>query len=732
MKRLLIVSNRLPITIEKNNEDLNFKHSVGGLATGLSSFYKNYDSAWIGWCGLSSDKINIDENKYIKSKLLEEYQNYPVFLSKKDIEQYYNGFCNSTLWPLFHGFTQYTEYIKKNWEAYKNVNEKFCEAICEIANNEDIIWVHDYHLMLLPKLIREKLPHTSIGFFLHIPFPSFEIYRLLPWRREILEGILEADLIGFHISDYSRHFLSGVLRILGYENVAGKVFTGKHYSEVDAFPMGIEYDKFSSMIKDENVQKKINEIREKIGEYKTIFSIDRLDYTKGILQRLEAYDYFLDKYPAYRGKVELILVTVPSRTKVEHYEKLKNKIDETVGKINGKYSRVNWTPIRYLYRYISYYSLLSLYNLSDVGLITPIRDGMNLIAKELIASKSDGKGVLILSEMAGASVELGEALIVNPNNVEEIADAIKKALEMPIDEQIERNRIMQKRLKKYNVTRWAEDFIEKLDEVKNEQKTLEVKLILPSTKLSMINSYKNSENRLFLLDYDGTLVPFSNAPHKALPDAELISVLKNLSNDNKNNVVIISGRDKNTLENWFKDINLSLIAEHGGQIKEKGNNWILTEPEEVEWKGKILPLLELYVDRTPGSLIESKELSLVWHYRKVDPELAAIRSRELKAALMHLTSNLNVGVFEGNKIIEVKNININKGHATSNWLNKNKWDFIVAIGDDFTDEDIFKVVPENAYSIKVGIEPSQAKYNVESYKEVRKLLKELNSLESND
>jgi len=728
MKRLLIVSNRLPVTIDKKNGELIFKQSVGGLATGLSSFYKAYNSTWVGWCGISSDKLHENEKDIIKSKLREEYQCHPVFLSNKDLDGYYEGFCNSTIWPLFHGFTQYTGYNKKNWEKYITVNQKFCDSIKEIAEPKDVIWVHDYHLMLLPKLIREELPQSSIGFFLHIPFPSFEIYRLLPWRKEILEGLLKSDLVGFHISDYARHFLSSTLRILGFENVAGKVFSGNYNCEVDSFPMGIDYDKFSNMIKDENVQKKINEIREKIGEYKIIFSIDRLDYTKGILQRLEAYDHFLQNYPMYRGKVELILVTVPSRTKVEPYEKLKNKIDENVGKINGKYGKVDWTPIRYLYRYISYYTLLSLYNISDVGLLTPLRDGMNLIAKEFIATKNDGKGVLILSEMAGASVELGEVLIVNPNNTEEIADAIKRAIEMPINEQIERNRIMQKRLKKYNVTRWAEDFIEKLEEVKNQQRSLEVKLFTPDIKINFANDYKNSKNRLFLLDYDGTLVPFSNIPQKASPDSEIISILKNLSSDPKNEIVIISGRDKNTLDNWFKGINLNLIAEHGGQIKVNGGKWILTEIIEEGWKEKILPLLELYVDRTPGSLIEDKELSLVWHYRKVVPELASVRSIELKAALMHLTSNLNIGVSEGNKIIEIKNININKGKAASNWQSKKKWDFIVAMGDDFTDEDIFKVLPENAYSIKVGIEPSQAKYNIESYKEARKILRELNSL----
>ena len=728
MKRLLIVSNRLPVTIDKKNGELIFKQSVGGLATGLSSFYKAYNSTWVGWCGISSDKLHENEKDIIKSKLREEYQCHPVFLSNKDLDGYYEGFCNSTIWPLFHGFTQYTEYNKKNWEKYITVNQKFCDSIKEIAEPKDVIWVHDYHLMLLPKLIREELPQSSIGFFLHIPFPSFEIYRLLPWRKELLEGLLESDLVGFHISDYSRHFLSSILRICGHENINGKVFMGSHYSQTDTFPMGINYDKFSNIVKEENVQKKIDEIREKLGNYKIIFSIDRLDYTKGILQRLEAYDYFLEKYPMYRGKVELVLVTVPSRIKVGHYEKLKCKIDENVGRINGKYGRVNWTPIRYISRYISYYSLVSLYNISDVGLITPLRDGMNLIAKEFLASKSDRRGVLIISEMAGSSVELGESLIVNPNDKEEIADAIKQALEMPYEEQIERNTSMQKRLKKYNVTRWAEDFVEKLEEVKTNQKNLEVRLIASDIKSKLINNYKSAKNRLFLLDYDGTLVPFSNIPTKASPDNELIAILKKITSDPKNEVVIISGRDKGTLENWFNDNNLNLVAEHGGQLKEKKREWVLTEPLIEDWKEKVLPLLELYVDRTPGSFIENKELSLVWHFRKVNPELASLRSKELSLSLMHITSNLNIGVMEGNKVIEIKNININKGRAALRWINKKEWDFITAIGDDLTDEDMFKVLPETSYSIKVGIFPSQAKYNIRTYAGVRDLLKELSDL----
>lgn len=728
MKRLLIVSNRLPVTVDKKNGELIFKQSVGGLATGLSSFYKSYDSTWIGWCGISSDKLTEEEKEFIKSKLIKEYGCHPVFLSNKDLERYYDGFCNATIWPLFHGFTQYTEYNKKNWDRYKEANQKFCESIMEVAKSEDTIWIHDYHLMLLPKLIRDQLPKTSIGFFLHVPFPSFEIYRLLPWRKDILDNLLESDLVGFHISDYSRHFLSSILRICGHENIDGRVFMGDHYCQIDTFPMGIDYDKFSKIVEEENVQKKIEELNQKLGSYKIIFSIDRLDYTKGILERLEAYDYFLEKYPQYKSKVELVLVTVPSRIKVEQYENLKCRIDEYVGKINGKYGKVNWTPIRYISRYISYYSLVSLYHLADVGLITPLRDGMNLIAKEFIASKSHGKGVLIISEMAGSSVELSEALIVNPNDKEEIAEAIKIALEMSFEEQIDRNKGMQKRLKKYNVTRWAQDFVEKLEEVKINQEELGVKLIAKGIKNKLLSDYKVAKNRLFLLDYDGTLTPFSKVPSKSSPDEELTSILRNIAKDPKNEVVIISGRDKKTLEEWFEDIPINFVAEHGGQIKEKEGEWVLTEPMEQDWKEKILPLLELYVDRTPGSFIETKELSLVWHYRKVNPELASIRSKELKLALMHLTANLDIGVMEGNKVIEIKNVNVNKGRAASRWLTRKEWDFIISIGDDITDEDIFKILPENSYSIKVGIFSSQAKYNIKTYRGVRDLLSELSEL----
>ncbi|KPL00530.1 MAG: trehalose-6-phosphate synthase [candidate division Zixibacteria bacterium SM23_73_3] len=724
MGRLLIVSNRLPMNVAKKEGCLRFQPSAGGVATGLSSFYKSYQSLWIGWPGITLEKIRLDEIEKIGKKLLAE-DCYPVFLSQHDAENYYYGFCNKTVWPLFHHFPLFTSYNKSFWETYKRVNYTFCDALVKAAEPEDIIWVHDYQLMLLPGLIREKLPDASIGFFLHIPFPSFEVFRLLPWRKEIIEGFLGADLIGFHTNDYVLHFLDSVHRLLGYEHAFGQINAGSRVTKVDVFPMGIDYKRFASAVDDPEVQKGIQRIRKKMGDRRIILSIDRLDYTKGIVQRLEAFDLFLENNPQYKEKVTFILVAVPSRTGVEHYAQLKNRVDELVGKINGKHGTIGWVPIWYLYRFQPFHSLVALYNVADAALVTPMRDGMNLIAKEFVATKADGKGVLILSEMAGASKELGEAIIVNPNNLEEVAQALKEALTMPREEQIERNRIMQKRLQRYNVVRWGTDFVDALSNIKKIQMELSVRKLIPETQKKLIRNYQESDNNIILLDYDGTLVPFTDKPQKAKPDEELLSTLDSLGSNPKNEVVIVSGRDKDTLDRWFGNEKLNLTAEHGVWIKDRGKPWGTIEPLRDNWKEQIRPFVEWYEDRTPGSFIEEKDFSLVWHYRKVEPQLASLRARELKDALLQLTANLNLGVLEGSKVIEIKSVGINKGRAALHWLSKNTWDFILAIGDDWTDEDLFAILPESAYSIKVGLSPSKAKFNLDSVEQVRSLLKEL-------
>jgi len=720
--RLLIVSNRLPVTIAKKKGGYHFSPSIGGLATGLESCRRLHENLWIGWPGEIDEKADLES---ITERLLKEFGCYPVYLSRADVDEYYGGFSNKTIWPLFHYFPMYTTYDEAYWKAYRRVNRAFCDRIMKVAKPNDIIWVHDYHLMLLPEMLREKLPDAAIGFFLHIPFPSFELFRLLPWRRELLDGLLGADLIGFHTYDYARHFLSSVLRLVGYDHKLGEVITRSRMVKVDSFPMGIDYERYAGAVGDRRVVAETAKLRQRLGNTKVILSIDRLDYSKGILQRLEAFDMFLEKHPRWHEKVTCILVTAPSRINVDQYRLLKKQVDELVGHINGKHGTVGWIPIQYFNRSIPFHPLVAMYCVADVALITPLRDGMNLIAKEYVAAKKDGKGVLILSEMAGAATELGEALVINPNNKLEIAEALNEALRMPEEEQVVRNRIMQKRLARWNVAQWAERFLDKLVETKGRQETLLVKRLNPAVKRRLVEDYLGSERRLILLDYDGTLIRFYGKPEDAKPNAEVLSLLEQLAGVPGNEVVIISGRTKCTLDEWVGSLDIGLIAEHGLWVKEIGKDWEVTEPVSNEWKNEIRPVLEFYADRTPGSSVEEKEFSLVFHYRRAEPELGSLRARELINHLVSFTANLNLQVLEGNKVIEVKNIGINKGKAALRWVSRGKWDFIMATGDDWTDEDIFAVLPETAYSIKVGLNPSQARFNLSSPKEVLSLLRDL-------
>ncbi|MDD2473497.1 MULTISPECIES: bifunctional alpha,alpha-trehalose-phosphate synthase (UDP-forming)/trehalose-phosphatase [unclassified Methanoculleus] len=722
MNRLLIVSNRLPVGVSKKNGDLHLQRSVGGLATGVGSFYKSYESLWIGWPGINPQRKQEEEKEQIVDALNRE-QCHPVFLTPYDIKHYYDGFCNNTLWPLLHYFNHFVDYNPKTWHVYQRVNEKFCDAVMEVVQPGDIIWVHDYHLMLLPQMLRERLPDAEIGYFHHIPFPSYEVFRNLPWRKEILSGLLGADLIGFHTYGYVRHFLSSVRRLLGYEHTFGEVRTGTRVVRTDLFPMGIDYHRFADAAGSTPVQKEIARIRQKYGKRKIILSFDRLDYTKGIPLRLEAFDALLAKKPEYQGKVSLVLVAVPSRTSVNSYRALKKRIDELVGRINGKYGTTDWVPVRYFYNFLPFETLVAFYSAADVALVTPLRDGMNLMAKEYVATRTDGTGVLILSEMAGAAEELGESIIVNPNDRDAVLEAIETALAMPEKEQIERNRTMQKRLMRYDIEHWVSDFLTRLGDARAVQVERSEQVVTPAIRDELVADYASGKNRLLLLDYDGTLVPFAAKPQKAVPGEATLAVLASLARIPGNEVVVISGRDRYTLDAWFGEMDIGIIAEHGVWIKERSGEWRMPEALSDEWKGEITPLLELYTDRTPGAFIEEKDYSLVWHYRRTEPILGAQRAKDLKDDLLHLTSNLDVGVMEGSKVIEIKNNVVNKGRAALTWVSRRAWDFVLAVGDDRTDEDLFAVMPPGAYSIKVGLAPSRARFNLVAQRDVVPLLR---------
>ena len=717
--KFVLVANRLPVSVTRTEEGFSFKPSVGGLATALSSI-STEKILWVGWPGLPSEEFS--GNKEEVARELQALGCHPVCLSRQEIETFYHGFANRTLWPLCHYFLQYTVFDPDYWEGYRQVNRRYAETVAELADEEAVVWVHDYQLFLVPGLLRKLLPRATIGFFLHIPFPSYEVFRVLPWRREILEGLLGADLIGFHTYEYARHFLSSLRRLLGYEHQLGLVTTETRAVKVEVFPISIDYFKFARAAEDPEVQARIKALRQEVGDRRLILSVDRLDYTKGIPQRLRAYEVFLERYPEWREQVVLVLVGVPSRTEVEHYQELKSEVDQLIGRINGRFGTLSWTPVHYLYRSLSFPELAALYWRAEVALVTPLRDGMNLIAKEYVATVPEDRGVLVLSEMAGAAAELSEALLVNPFSQEELVTTLREALSLPRDEKIERNRRMKERLRRYDVHRWTREFLAALEEIRKLQETFVSHQLVGGSREELLLAFVQAERPIFFLDYDGTLTGFVSRPERAAPDAALRDLLSRLARIAR--VVLISGRAPEILGKWFGDLPLTLVAEHGVFIRED-STWQLTGDYSNEWKETVRPILELYADRTPGAFVEEKPYSLVWHYRLAESELGEMRAHELKEALLDLVQPLGLMVLEGRKVLEIKPREINKGVIARRLLAEGDYDFILAMGDDWTDEYLFEALPPESFTVKIGYGLTRARFRLEGVAEARRFLEEL-------
>jgi trehalose 6-phosphate synthase/phosphatase len=731
-KRLFIVSNRLPITIENIDNKLTYRQSSGGLISAVNAYLNSNGKDTFTdkiWCGVS-ECTEKNWGLGIEYFSQTDYKYAPVFLENDIYQAYYNGFSNSLLWPLFHYFPSYAEYSLANFEAYMQANQQFAEVLMKQIRKDDVVWIHDYHLLPLAGILRKKFPSTTIGFFLHIPFPSYELFRVIPkqWQREILSGMLGADLVGFHTVDYATHFLACLETVLKLEHDGQHVSWENRQVKVDAFPISIDFDLFHDAYYNTEVEEIRNDYVALKGNKKLIFSVDRLDYTKGLLNRLKGFKKFLVQNTEYVGKVLFILVIVPSRDTIDKYADRKKNIDEYIGQLNGTLGNITWQPVIYQYNHLTFSELIALYTACDVALITPLRDGMNLVAKEFVASRQDKKGALILSEMAGASRELTEALLINPNDNREIAAMIKQGLEMEDKEQEERITAMQERIQKYDVKAWAEDFFNQLFSLKNLQHKFEIKFLDSFGKSALLERYATSKRRLLLLDYDGTLVPFSKKPSLASPESSLIRTLKDLSKSPATDVYIVSGRDSETLEKWLGHLPIGLIAEHGAKTRHKGAEWIAdVEGATNDWKVCVERIMNKYLPKCPHSFIEKKDFSLAWHYRNSDLIQGGVRAKELYQELLDNTLKLSLDVLDGNKVIEVRNKGINKGSAISNVIIGANYDFIVCIGDDKTDEDMFKLLLpySEAYTIKVGNEYSHARYNLYTPYLVQSLLQNI-------
>lgn len=719
--KLIIVSTRLPVSVSKVDGKLRYESSAGGLSTAIDSLKKSADSVWVGWPGIASDDLTQKEKNEITIEL-QKRGCFPVFLKTTEINKFYSGYSNSTLWPLFHYFPKEANYDPSYWQSYQDVNMQFAKTALKFATANAKIWIHDYQLMLVPKMLRDTNRDLIIGFFLHTPFPTSEIFRLIPEREALLEGVLGASLIGFHTYDYVHYFLASTLKILGYENSLGTIKLDNRLIQTDAFPIGIDYKRYargSYNRKVSSIQRTFDLFRAKT---QVILSVDRADYTKGIPERLDAFELFLDRHPDFLRRAVLVIVAVPSRGDVNAYKELRSTIEQKVSRINGKFSTIDWSPITYRYQPLPFDELCALYARADVMLVTPLRDGMNLVAKEYVAARHSHNGVLILSDMAGAAIELTDALLVNPNNTSQVADAIYEGLTMRESDQRKRMKKMQARVSQYTIEKWAQDFVKELSDSVKKRDT-NAKWLNQQQERVLYDDYKKSTKRLILLDYDGTLKNFADSPHedRSEPSIKLKKLLKTLTQDKQNKVIIISGRKKSTLRKYFRNRDIGLIAEHGGWVFDEGS-WTKFSQNVADWKKKVKPILKEFVARTPGSELEEKDFSFAWHYRRVQPNLAYVRKEALKTKLRSALDSDDIGVYEGQKIIEVKSKRMNKGVAVAGLASKNQWDFILAVGDDYTDEDMFLAMPTDAYTINVGTDHTNARFQIRAVNDVLELL----------
>lgn len=678
-------------------------------------------AAKIHWVGHADERLRQMDPTVLEN---ESFVAHPVYIDEAVHKGFYEGFSNNLLWPLFHYFPSYASFNERDITHYQQANTCFLEAVTALAQPGDLIWIHDFQLMLLPGLVRQALPNATIGYFFHIPFPTYEIIKLLPrtWRQQLIEGLLGADVIGFHTADYVQHFLQSVSEVLGLPSIGHRVVLANRSVVVKPFPISIDFTKFNASGQEADVVETRLRYQTLLRQNKLIFSVDRLDYTKGITYRLQGYERFLTQHPDWHDKVTFVMTVVPSRDKIDQYQELKREIEETVGRINGLFGTIGWRPIVYSYTSLNFTQLMALYTACDIALITPVRDGMNLVSKEFIASRSDQQGVLILSELAGAAQELKEALIINPTDTQEVADAIEQGLTMPLPEQKQRINQMRHHLQNHTVFRWSHAFLTAFDEVAGHEEGLETNLPVPS----FITAFNDAHQRLLLVDFDGTLAPLVDNPANARPSILLKDALANLAG--QSDLVVISGRNRSFLEHTLAGIPVYLVAEHGAFLKKPDQPWERLDLSADDWLTSVWAIMNPFVERIAGSFVEEKETAIAWHYRMAETDDVEAQALELANRLRNVRASVQLAVIQGNKVVEVKPAQHSKGTVALHIMDQKPYDFIVSIGDDTTDEDMFRQLPNWAYTLKVGPGTSFARYRLARQRDVETLLLQMTSV----
>ncbi|KAG2681576.1 hypothetical protein I3843_11G151900 [Carya illinoinensis] len=702
-QRLLVVANRLPVSAVRRGEDSwSLEISAGGLVTALLGV-KEFEARWIGWAGVN---VPDDVGQKALTKALAEKRCIPVFLDEEIVHQYYNGYCNNILWPLFHylGLPQEdrlatTRSFQSQFAAYKKANQMFADVVNKHYEEGDVVWCHDYHLMFLPKCLKEYNSDMKVGWFLHTPFPSSEIHRTLPSRSELLRSVLAADLVG------------ACTRILGLEGTPEGVEDQGRLTRVAAFPIGIDSERFIRALDTHPVQEHIRELTERFKGRKVMLGVDRLDMIKGIPQKILAFEKFLEENSSWRDRVVLLQIAVPTRTDVPEYQKLTSQVHEIVGRINGRFGTLSAVPIHHLDRSLDFHALCALYAVTDVAIVTSLRDGMNLVSYEFVACQDAKKGVLILSEFAGAAQSLGAgAILVNPWNITEVAASIAQALNMSADEREKRHKHNFAHVTSHTAQEWAETFVSELNDTVVEAK-LRTRQVPPSLPIeTAIDRYWKANNRLLILGFNATLtepVETLGSRGDQIKEMELKvhpglkEPLKALCSDPKTTIVVLSGSDRTVLDENFGEYDMWLAAENGMFLRLTKGEWMTTMPEHLnmEWVDSVKHVFEYFTERTPRSHFELRETSLVWNYKYADVEFGRLQAKDM---LQHLwtgpISNASVDVVQGGRSVEVRAVGVTKGAAIDRILGEivhsksmtTPIDYVVCIGHFLAkDEDVY-------------------------------------------
>jgi trehalose 6-phosphate synthase/phosphatase len=713
--KVINVSNRLPVTLSGE-----IQKSSGGLVAALEGLAGDqYGLKWIGWPG--AEIADPCRQRDTEQLLGEQFGCAPVFLSAEEIQGSYEGFSNSSLWPLLHYMPTRFRYEPQWWEHYQNVNQRFAQKVLECAADGDLVWVHDYQLMLLPAMLRAANPSLKTGFFLHTPFPSYETIRCHPRRDELVSGLLGADLIGFHTFGYLRHYCSAAMRLLGVEATFNDIRHNGRVTALGVYPIGVNAGRFEAELDSPAVAAHLCSFRKAYAGKRLILSVERMDYTKGILQRLDAIDQFLSRRPG-RDDVKFLFVSVPSREQVGQYRELREEVEAQIGRLNGRHASLHSSPIHFIHGTVDFSQLCALYALADVGLVTPLIDGMNLVAKEFVACQRDDPGVLILSEFAGAAQELFSASIVNPYDAQSVAAAIDEALTMAPAEKARRMQPMRERVMRMDANRWARWMLHDLAAIAPPAPSRTH--CIAEARDRIYAALQSGRKVAMFLDYDGTLREIEKEPSAAAPNPATRAILQKLRNRPGLDVTIISGRTSEDLDSFVGSYEFGLIAEHGAVIRRQGQGaWERMDRNlNHSWMEQVLPVMRLYESSTPGSILEQKRTSLVWHYRRTDPQFGSWKARALVAELTVLTANMPLRVRHGKKIVEVTTTHLNKGAAILQMVNGAKYDLIVCAGDDATDEDMYQLDVPRLISIHVGLDDTRADFCIASPQAFRAFL----------